>query len=199
MPYSASHKASTRQRILGSARIIFTAKGLAGASIDEIMGTCGLTRGAFYRHFSSKGQLYAEAMSTAGAAELACDPRLVGDWWEEILAAAESAGESASVGSRWEFLATEIGSKAAEARRTYTRAVRQLLGSGTGTSGEAAAMPDQAAVIRLSVVLGTLAVARTVQDAHLREAFVRSCRVYLEQDGARPIEPDCALLWSADA
>jgi len=62
MPYSASHKLETRQRILESARRLFNAKGFLDVSIDEVMDHAGLTHGGFYRHFRDKGELYAEAV-----------------------------------------------------------------------------------------------------------------------------------------
>jgi len=62
MPYSASHKRETRQRILESARRLFNSKGFAEVSIDEVMDKAGLTHGGFYRHFKDKSELYAEAV-----------------------------------------------------------------------------------------------------------------------------------------
>jgi TetR/AcrR family transcriptional regulator, transcriptional repressor for nem operon len=62
MPYSATHKAQTRQRILESARRLFNARGFAEVSIGEVMEDAGLTHGGFYRHFKDKDELYAEAV-----------------------------------------------------------------------------------------------------------------------------------------
>ena len=62
MPYTAQHKLATRQRILESARRLFNAKGFAAVSIEEVMAEAGLTHGGFYRHFSGKDELYAEAV-----------------------------------------------------------------------------------------------------------------------------------------
>ena len=62
MPYTAQHKLATRQRILESARRLFNAKGFAAVSIEEVMDNAGLTHGGFYRHFSGKDELYAEAV-----------------------------------------------------------------------------------------------------------------------------------------
>jgi TetR/AcrR family transcriptional repressor of nem operon len=62
MPYSAKHKQDTRERILESARRLFNSKGFAEVSIEEVMTHAGLTHGGFYRHFSSKDELYAEAV-----------------------------------------------------------------------------------------------------------------------------------------
>jgi AcrR family transcriptional regulator len=62
MPYSASHKRRTRERILESARRLFNSKGFGAVSIDEVMEKAGLTHGGFYRHFKDKSELYAEAV-----------------------------------------------------------------------------------------------------------------------------------------
>ena len=62
MPYSATHKLQTRQRILESARRLFNARGFAEVSIGEVMEDAGLTHGGFYRHFKDKDELYADAV-----------------------------------------------------------------------------------------------------------------------------------------
>ena len=63
MPYKPEHKAETRTRIVRAARRLFNRHGYAGVSIDGIMAEAGLTRGGFYAHFSSKDELYAEAIT----------------------------------------------------------------------------------------------------------------------------------------
>jgi AcrR family transcriptional regulator len=62
MPYSASHKLRTRQRILESARRLFNSKGFADVTIADVMRNAGLSHGGFYRHFRNKSELYAEAV-----------------------------------------------------------------------------------------------------------------------------------------
>ena len=62
MPYRPEHRDETRSRIVRSAQRLFNRHGFQGVSIDQIMAAAGLTRGGFYRHFSSKSDLYAEAM-----------------------------------------------------------------------------------------------------------------------------------------
>ncbi len=63
MPYTAEHKQATRERIIESARRLFTRRGFTDVSINEIMNDAGLTRGGFYNHFDTKEDLYAEAVS----------------------------------------------------------------------------------------------------------------------------------------
>lgn len=63
MPYPAEHRQQMRGRILESARRLFNRNGLTEVSIDELMAGAGLTRGGFYSYFSSKEELYAEAIT----------------------------------------------------------------------------------------------------------------------------------------
>ena len=62
MRNSQDRKDKTRQRILTTAARLFNRKGLSETTIDEIMTAAGLTHGGFYRHFTSKDELYAEAV-----------------------------------------------------------------------------------------------------------------------------------------
>jgi len=62
MPYTPDQKQQTRKRIVRSATRLFNRRGFTEVTIGEIMTVAGLTHGGFYRHFSSKEQLYAEAV-----------------------------------------------------------------------------------------------------------------------------------------
>ena len=60
MPISATRKAAIRDEIVEHAARLFRLRGHAGTNIDDIMLAAGLTRGAFYAHFTSKDDLFAE-------------------------------------------------------------------------------------------------------------------------------------------
>src|SRR4030066_45390 len=62
MPYPKEHKQRSRQRILDSAYRLFSRRGFEAVAIDDIMADAGMTRGAFYAHFSSKSELYQQAL-----------------------------------------------------------------------------------------------------------------------------------------
>jgi len=47
----------TRDRILDTAQTLVMAKGFSGTSLDDIIRTAGLTKGAFFHHFRSKNDL----------------------------------------------------------------------------------------------------------------------------------------------
>jgi AcrR family transcriptional regulator len=48
----------TRNLLLDAAEEVFMAKGFEGASLDEIAETAGYTRGAIYKHFADKADLF---------------------------------------------------------------------------------------------------------------------------------------------
>ena len=88
MPYSQEHKAQSRQRILSSAYKLFSLKGYKNVSINEIMADATTPRGAFYAHFSSKSQLYKEAIHHAANQSQIVEPKsggLNGKSWLEKL------------------------------------------------------------------------------------------------------------------
>ena len=65
MGHSRAEKAKTHQRIVALASTRFREKGLAGIGIADLMKEAGLTVGGFYKHFRSRDDLVAEAMSAA--------------------------------------------------------------------------------------------------------------------------------------
>jgi AcrR family transcriptional regulator len=50
----------TREKIVDSAARVFAERGYVGASLADIVAGSGMTRGAFYFHFTSKAELAAE-------------------------------------------------------------------------------------------------------------------------------------------
>lgn len=78
MPYSAGHKAKSRERILKSAIELFSRRGFERVSIGQIMKLARMTHGAFYAHFASKEALYQasvqETLENSRAARLVKGP-----------------------------------------------------------------------------------------------------------------------------
>lgn len=64
MPFSSSHRAKTRKKIIETARILFNQYGFQNVTIDQVMHEAGLTRGGFYNHFRNKEALFSEAVSS---------------------------------------------------------------------------------------------------------------------------------------
>ena len=85
MGYFMVQKARTHKRIVAIASKRFREKGLAGFGIAELMKEAGLTVGGFYKHFDSRDELVAEAVSAAFGI------------WQRQKEAAESGGQPLSV------------------------------------------------------------------------------------------------------
>ena len=74
MTTQAKRRAATITSIVGAASELFTARGFAAASIDDIASHAGVAKGAVYHHFESKEQIFQrvfEQMTGALAAEVA--------------------------------------------------------------------------------------------------------------------------------
>jgi TetR/AcrR family acrAB operon transcriptional repressor len=63
MPRNSREEAEqTRLRIIDAAMTVFGRRGFASASLEEIAGEVGMTRGAIYGHFRGKVDLYEQLM-----------------------------------------------------------------------------------------------------------------------------------------
>lgn len=67
---SAAEKAESRSKILAATAELIRTRGIEGTSVSDIMDQVGMTHGGFYRHFESKAELIAEAISQAFRAGL---------------------------------------------------------------------------------------------------------------------------------
>src|SRR5712692_4234286 len=63
MRYPVEHKERTHRRIVRAASRQLRGRGGEGVPIANLMRELHLTHGGFYRHFSSKEQLYTEAIA----------------------------------------------------------------------------------------------------------------------------------------
>lgn len=75
MPYSSEHKKQSRERIRKAAADLFCRYGFDQVSITQVMKHAKMTHGAFYGHFSSKGDLYCEAINSAAEQSLFAQQR----------------------------------------------------------------------------------------------------------------------------
>jgi AcrR family transcriptional regulator len=53
----SERKAATRTRLLEAAARVYARRGFAGATLDDVAGEAGFTKGAVYAHFGSKEKL----------------------------------------------------------------------------------------------------------------------------------------------
>ncbi|MBB6426945.1 TetR/AcrR family transcriptional regulator [Sphingopyxis sp. JAI128] len=181
MPYSAFHKARTRERILDAARRAFARVGYEAVTIDEVMRRAGLTRGGFYNHFRHKADLFAAAVESYGTATP----------WQD----AKTSGSSANGLARWfidfylsdDMLANvEIGcplygfpndiARAGSApRHAYTRLIERTAAIFEAALGSEPDAAERAEAI-LSLCVGAMLLASTTESETLRVSIRRSAR-----------------------
>jgi TetR/AcrR family transcriptional repressor of nem operon len=62
---------NSRDRILNAAEALVMQHGFAGTSVDDILKSAGLTKGAFFHHFSGKGELTRELVERHAKKDIA--------------------------------------------------------------------------------------------------------------------------------
>lgn len=181
MAWDQKHKINTRQKILKSAAKLFLHRGYDAVSIDDVMSAAGLTRGAFYSHFASKNELYAEAIVTAGkqSSETLHNMAAGTDSLHEILQRylSDEHRTGDTVSCPLAFLITDITQRDELVRETYTQTFRMFLHQITAraTDQEREQTPE-AALQTAVMMIGGLALARAVSDDSLSHEILHACR-----------------------
>ncbi|MCX2734363.1 TetR/AcrR family transcriptional regulator [Saccharopolyspora sp. NFXS83] len=88
-PRRVEHTESTRQALVDSAVVLFTKKGYAGTSLDEIAKRARVTKGALYHHFNGKQALFEaafEEVETQVVRRLSAELFGSGNIWETVRA-----------------------------------------------------------------------------------------------------------------
>lgn len=188
MRYPAHETAERHERIIDEASRLFREKGVAGASVAEVMKASGLTHGAFYVHFDSKEALVRASLTHA------IDEQLSGlltrvaasdNPKEEFLARYLSAShrDRPGAGCPIPALATEIARQPA-IRRTFTDCLEQLISRVASTLPWKRGRPKQRqAICFLSAAVGAMILARAVDDPELSDAILVATREELLNHG----------------
>jgi TetR/AcrR family transcriptional repressor of nem operon len=186
MPYTPEHKERTRARIVESARVLFNRHGFEQVSIDEVMSHAGLTRGGFYRHFSSKDELYASAVGSFTrcnpfAKRLAADveprrsPRALARLLIEIYLSDETLAE---VDQHCPLIAlpSDVARAGLEPRASYTQLVENMTRIFRAAMPEDDAGAERRAMQIVSLCVGGMVIARTTDDPRLRTELRAAAR-----------------------
>jgi TetR/AcrR family transcriptional repressor of nem operon len=189
MRYPAEQKAETHEKILVAAARSFREHGSELNGIGQVMKELGLTKGGFYRHFESKGDLYAAAIDRAFEE--------LGDW---LVAVAEAAPKGAGLRAVIEhYLSTEhlnapgtgcpLAALAPEIARQPSKVRKRVNQSMLAyadrmlpyLSGRTPEEKRARAFILFSGMAGILVAARAIADPQGRERVLAAARsFYLE-------------------
>jgi AcrR family transcriptional regulator len=125
-------RAQTRARLLGAAGEVFAARGYHGASLEDVAGAAGLTKGAVYSSFSSKDELFYALMHERIEERLAfvtqaTDPQTTPR--EAAQDAGRALADLSAEQSDWHMLFIEFWAQAVrdpERREEFARRRRQV-------------------------------------------------------------------------
>jgi AcrR family transcriptional regulator len=87
------YSSSTRRALLDSAAGLFSERGYAGTSLDEVVAAARVTKGALYHHFQGKLALFQavfDRIEAKAVKSIAADVRRERDPWQKALTAVAS-------------------------------------------------------------------------------------------------------------
>lgn len=159
----------TRSSILAAAEQSFAERGYDVTSVDSICRAAGVSKGAFYHHFPSKGSVFV-ALLNAWLAELDRQFALMqtsgASVPQQVAAMAAGVDEIYHVaGTKWNILLEfwakskadpEVARSTVDMIRRYQVFFRQVLERGVAEGSLAVKDVDLTATVLLSVVLGLL-------------------------------------------
>ncbi|RJF88628.1 TetR/AcrR family transcriptional regulator [Oleomonas cavernae] len=179
---SPRSKEATHQRIVDAAARAIRHSGYDGTSVADIMKQAGLTHGGFYAHFASREAMLAEAADRAGAESIATSARIAaaappGQALQAMMCAYLSKEHVRNLerGCPVAALGSEMPRQAPEVRRAATRRIKEMIDS------VARHLPDwgqagahEQALVMVSTMVGTLMLARAVDDPKLSDSLLES-------------------------
>jgi TetR/AcrR family transcriptional regulator, transcriptional repressor for nem operon len=180
MKVTKAAAAANRERILSEAARLFRERGLAGIGVDALTQAAGLTHGSLYSRFGSKENLIAEAISHAfaGTAEKWDGVESLRKYTDAYLSAShrDSPGEGCTMSA----LAGEMPRQEKAVKRRFTDGVRRSMARVAGLiSGGSERHRDDAALAVITTLLGTIVLARAVDDPHLSDRILKAGRSHI--------------------
>lgn len=183
----AAAKDATHERIVSVAARAIRRTGYDGTGVADIMKEAGLTHGAFYSHFASREAMLAEAARKACAESAAAVADVVakeppGNALAAMLNAYLSKAhvENAEQGCPLAALGSETSRQAPEVRRVATRHIKEMVDLVARQSPDWG-RPDahEQALVTLSTMVGTLLLARAVDDPGLSDSLCAAALKHL--------------------
>lgn len=184
---TARSKEATHDRIVDAAARAIRRSGYNGTGVADIMKDAGLTHGGFYAHFSSREAMLAEAADRAGGESVAMMERIAAiSSPQQVLQAMMEAYLSDAhlkeieTGCAAAALGSEMPRQAPEVRRAATRRIKEMIDLVARQSpdwGQPSA--HERALFLVSAMVGTLMLARAVDDPKLSDALRGATLKYL--------------------
>jgi len=180
-------KEASHERIVAAAAKAIRRSGYDGTGVADIMKEAGLTHGAFYAHFESREAMLAEAASRACAESAAITAEVVAsappkEAFLSMLRAYLSPEhlKTAEFGCPLAALGSETSRQAPEVRRVTTRYVKEQVDLVARQSPDwGRADVHERALLTVAAMVGTLVLARAVDDPALSSSLCEAALKYL--------------------
>jgi len=176
-PNTSTRKEITHARIVETAARAIRRSGYDGTGVADIMKEAGLTHGGFYAHFASRDAMLAEAADRAGEETIAIAKKVFaevpGDQALQALMQVYLSNEHVAnieVGCSLAALGSEMPRQAPEVRKASTCRVKEMITLIKSRLSDQSNAYEKALVM-VSTMVGTLLLARAVEDPELSEAF----------------------------
>ncbi|MGJ4919003.1 TetR/AcrR family transcriptional regulator [Bradyrhizobium sp. HKCCYLRH2060] len=184
--------AESKAKIVDTAARLLRERGVAGASIADVMAAAGMTQGGFYRHFASKNDMLAAATRHAFAAMAGGIDRDMDTGGAEAALAAyvarylsrehiahpgmgcPAAGFGADAGRMPDVLGTEFTDGA---EQLITRVAAGLIARGVAEHDARAE-----AIRTLTMLIGTVVMARALGASPLQDEVIAAATAALATD-----------------
>ena len=181
MKVSRAQAEENRRTVVEVAARLFREHGFEGIGLNDLMHAAGLTRGGFYKQFTSKDELVAEACACALAAGTAKWQRAAAEARDDVLAElvhrylSTRHRDRIGEGCAFAALAADAARHGAALRPGFEDAIR----AHAGILAQAMQSPPSpaagnAALAALSTMVGALLLSRTVADEALSRRILDS-------------------------
>ncbi|WP_053371853.1 TetR/AcrR family transcriptional regulator [Paenibacillus sp. FJAT-27812] len=181
MPYPEGHMIKVRGKIIESAAKAFRTNGIRDISVPFIMKGAGLTHGGFYAHFGNKEQLVAEACRFAISDTIALLQKAADQEKQEfkinaIIDYYLSAfhRDRTEMGCILPALSSEISRSSDEVRQVFTQELERMVDFISST----AKIDRDTGSVLLSMMVGTLVLARSVNDSKLSDSLLAAGKLH---------------------
>ncbi len=175
---ASNRKEITHTRIVETAARAIRRSGYDGTGVADIMKEAGLTHGGFYAHFASRDAMLAEAADRAGEETIAIAKRIFAEVPEDqalqaLMHVYLSNEHMANIetGCSLAALGSEMPRQAPEVRKASTCRVKEMIALIKSRLSASQSNTYEKALVMLSTMVGTLLLARAVEDPELSEAF----------------------------
>jgi TetR/AcrR family transcriptional repressor of nem operon len=172
--------AENRDSVIETASRLFRQHGFDGIGLKDVMEAAGLTQGAFYKQFTSKQDLIAQAsgraFERAGQRLTTAAEKNAGDPRGEVISFYLSTRhrDEQLDGCPAAALGADAARQSAEVKASFEAGMLAYLRMLDNWTGKKDGPPSEGALATLSTMVGAIVLARAVNDTALSEGLLKA-------------------------